>query len=116
MKNRNTKKEKRQIRRNRVRAKVFGTAMRPRFSVFKSSKAIYGQIIDDNKGITLCSVSSLKNKEKGLLNKAKTSGVELAKTAKTKGISDVVFDRGGYVYTGVIKAFAEGAREGGLNF
>ncbi len=106
--------------RSSIRKKIQGTAERPRLSVFRSNKDIYAQLIDDLNGHTLASVSS---REKGLaslsgtkVEKSKAVGSELAKRAVTAGISQVVFDRGGYLYHGRVKALADGAREGGLNF
>ena len=113
---RKTKVEKRKRRRNRIRAKVQGSAKRPRLSVFRSNKYLSAQVIDDEKGQTLFSESSVKAKGKNNMEKAKTVGLELPKKAKSKKIEEVVFDRGGYIYTGKIKALAEGAREGGLKF
>lgn len=110
------KKEKRTRRHNRIRAKVKGTNEIPRLSVFKSNTAIYVQIIDDEKGITLGSSSTNDMKGKTLLEKAKMVGSDIAKKAIDKKITKIVFDRGGYIYTGKIKALAEGAREGGLKF
>lgn len=112
----NIKIEKRQKRKGRIRSKIFGTNERPRLSVFKSNTNIYAQIIDDEKGITLVALSSKDVKNKKPLEKAKEVGVEIAKSAKTKKINKVVFDRGGFLYTGHIKALAEGARAGGLEF
>ena len=104
----------------RIRKKIFGTGERPRLSVFRSNKQIYAQIIDDNEGATLASASS---KEKGFAEKkgaknelSKEVGKNLAQKAKEKGITEVVFDRNGYLYHGRIKSLAEGAREGGLKF
>ena len=111
--------KKRLIRHKRVRAKISGTAARPRLNVFSSLSNIYAQIIDDTTGNTLVSASSV---EKGFEgnggNKeaAKKVGVMIAERAKAKGITEVVFDRGGYVYHGRVKELAEGAREGGLQF
>ena len=111
--------KKRLIRHKRVRAKISGTAERPRLNVFRSLSNIYAQIIDDTTGNTLVSASSV---EKGFEgnggNKeaAKKVGVMIAERAKAKGITEVVFDRGGYVYHGRVKELAEGAREGGLQF
>ncbi|MBK6732414.1 MAG: 50S ribosomal protein L18 [Bacteroidetes bacterium] len=101
-----------------IRNKISGTAARPRLSVFRSNKEIYAQIIDDVAGHTLASVSSRSLKEvKGTkVEIAKQIGVEMAKIAVEKGISEVRFDRSGYLYHGRIKAIAEGAREGGLKF
>lgn len=102
-------------RHKRIRAKIAGSAARPRLSVFKSHKYIFVQLVDDEKGKTIVSAWS-----KGLKGKpaerAKAVGAELAKKAKAAKIDSVVFDRGGYLYTGHIKAVAEGAREGGLKF
>src|SRR3989344_557676 len=110
------KTEKRQRRHRRIRAKISGTALRPRLSVFRSNKAVYGQIIADEKSMTLVSASSLRVKGKGSLEKAKAVGKSIAERAKEKHIERVVFDRGGYLYAGAIKALADGAREGGLTF
>lgn len=113
----NSKKEQRQRRRNRIRAKVSGTASLPRLAVFKSLKYIYAQLIDDENGVTLASASSLALKgKKTKLELAKEVGVALAKEASAKKVSKVVFDRGGYIYTGRVQALADGAREGGLVF
>ena len=106
-------------RHKRVRGKISGTPERPRLNVFRSETNIYAQIIDDTKGITLVSASSL---EKGFecegtkTDAAKKVGEAVAERAKAKGIDTVVFDRGGYLYHGRVKALAEGAREGGLQF
>ena len=104
----------------RIRKKIFGTGERPRLSVFRSNKQIYAQIIDDNDGVTLASASS---REKGFADikgakseLAKEVGKNLAEKAKEKGITEVVFDRNGYLYHGRIKSLADGAREGGLKF
>lgn len=99
-----------------MRAKISGTAERPRLSVFKSHKTIYAQIIDDAKGFTLASFSSKGAKSKTPSEKAKEVGLGVAKVALAAKIKKVVFDRGGYLYAGKIKAVAEGAREGGLEF
>ncbi len=113
-------KNKSRLRRHkRVRGKISGTAACPRLNVFRSSMHIYAQLIDDENGVTLAAASST---EKGFgiyggnCEAAKKVGLMIAEKAKAKGISDVVFDRGGYVYHGRIAALAEGAREGGLNF
>ncbi len=111
-----TTSQKRIRRHKKIRARVSGTAERPRFSVFKSNKALYGQLIDDVKGETLASATTLSMKGKGVTEKAKEAGKEIAKLALAKNIKQVVFDRGGFIYTGRVKAFAEGAREGGLTF
>lgn len=110
------KTEKRVRRHNRIRAKVKGTTSTPRLSVFKSNKQISAQIIDDTKATTLASSTSLKVSGKSFADKSKNVGLEIAKLAKGKKISKVLFDRGGYIYTGNVKALAEGAREGGLQF
>ncbi len=110
------KQEKRDRRRKRIRAKVFGTSQKPRVSIFKSNKYIYAQIIDDESKKTIASASSKTATGKTLSERANNAGKELAKAALSKSIDSVVFDRGGYVYTGVIRELAEGAREGGLKF
>lgn len=116
---RNKKRKKRHLR---VRKKLFGTAERPRLNVFRSSKNIYAQLIDDQTGTTLVSASSLDAELKGkgesgaTVDAARTVGVLIAKRAKEKGYENVVFDRGGYIYHGRVKALADGAREGGLDF
>ena len=106
-------------RHKRVRAKISGTPEMPRLNVFRSETNIYAQIIDDVAGVTLASASSLDKDFKVDGTKsdaAKQVGVNVAERAKAKGIDTVVFDRGGYVYHGRVKALAEGAREGGLQF
>lgn len=112
------KNKKRLRNKARIRKRVVGTAEIPRLNVFKSSRHIYAQLIDDTKGVTLFSSSSLKLKEqKGTpVEKAKALGEELAKKAVAKKTSKVVFDRGGFIYHGRVKAVAEGAREKGLKF
>jgi large subunit ribosomal protein L18 len=104
----------------RVRKKIFGTAECPRLAVYRSTKHIYAQIIDDTKGVTLVAASSLDPALRGEFggNKetAKKVGLLTAEKAKAKGIKNVVFDRGGLIYHGRIAALAEGAREGGLEF
>lgn len=104
----------------RVRKKVSGTAQRPRLAVFRSLKNIYAQIIDDGKGVTLVAASTkdegLKAKSGGNKDAAYEVGKLVAAKAKKAGISDVTFDRGGYLYHGRVQRLAEGAREGGLNF
>ncbi len=111
-----TKLEQRTRRHRRIRAKVIGTSERPRLAIFKSLSYIYAQLIDDTKGITLASSSDMGLKGKTKTERAKLAGAELAKSAKAKGMSTVVFDRGGFFYTGRVRAFADGAREGGLLF
>ena len=113
------KKANRIKRHKRVRGKISGTAQCPRLNVFRSAKHIYAQLIDDNAGVTLVSASTLEkgfDGNGGNAEAAKKVGEALAKKAKDKGITDVVFDRSGYVYHGRVAALAEGAREGGLNF
>lgn len=111
-----SKTEQRTRRHRRIRAKVSGTAERPRLAVFKSNSFIYAQLIDDTKGATLASASDMGLKGKTKTERAKLAGVALAKSAKDKGLATIVFDRGGFIYTGRVRAFAEGAREGGLVF
>jgi large subunit ribosomal protein L18 len=111
-----TNKAKRKLR---VRKKVFGTADRPRLSVFRSNKFVYGQIVDDEKGITLIDIQG--DVAKISLGKSKIDasfeiGKALAEKAKEKKITNIVFDRGSYKYHGRVKKFAEGVREGGLQF
>jgi len=105
-------------RHKRLRQKISGTPECPRLSVFKSNANIHCQIIDDTKGETLvaCSSVSLKLKNGGNIEAAKEVGTKIAELAKAKNIENVVFDRGGYVYHGRIKAVAEAAREAGLKF
>lgn len=111
-----TKKDQRLRRRTRIRAKVSGTKEMPRLAVFKSNTNIYAQIIDDIAGKTLASASSKEIKSGKPLEKAKAVGALIAKNSLALKIDRVVFDRGGFLYTGHIKALAEGAREGGLKF
>ncbi|OGR01766.1 MAG: 50S ribosomal protein L18 [Deltaproteobacteria bacterium RIFOXYD12_FULL_50_9] len=111
----------RQKRIRRIRKNISGTPERPRLRVFKSTKHIYAQIIDDVTGHTLAAVSSLHKDIsgadlKGKIVKAQKVGLLLAEIAKQKGICKVVFDRGGYIYHGRVKSLSEGAREGGLDF
>ena len=118
MKNSTTarKLETRTRRHARVRAKVFGTAERPRLSVFRSNRGIFAQLIDDEKGVTVLGLSSLSLSKGTPVERARKCGVTLAEKAKVKKISTVVFDRGGFLYAGAVKALAEGAREGGITF
>ncbi|KAF7378731.1 50S ribosomal protein L18 [Mycoplasma sp. HU2014] len=113
-----TKSEARKRRHFIVRQKVSGTAARPRLNVFKSNTNFYAQIIDDTKGVTLVSASTLKMDLKNKANKeaAQMVAQEIAKKALAANINEVVFDRGGYLYHGKVKAFAEAAREAGLKF
>lgn len=105
-------------RHKRVRGKLSGTPERPRLNVFRSASNIYAQLIDDVAGVTLAAASSVEKGFEGGGNKdaAKKVGLAIAERGKAKGISVVVFDRGGYVYHGRVAALAEGAREGGLEF
>ena len=110
---------RRQKIRSRIRGKISGTAQQPRLSVFRSNRDIYVQLIDDTAGNTIASAST---RDKGFtrtgnkVEQSKAIGVAIAKIAEGKGISAVVFDRGGFLYHGRVKAVAEGAREGGLKF
>ena len=119
IKNRSLARERRHVR---VRKHVHGTADRPRLNVFKSLSGIYAQIIDDHEGNTLVSASTvdkdLREQVKGMkkTEQAKAIGKAVAERAKSKGISTIVFDRGGFRYVGRVKALADGAREGGLQF
>ena len=106
-------------RHTRVRAKISGTTERPRLAVYRSNANIYAQIIDDIKGVTLCSASSIEKDFEGIgSNKeaAKKVGAKIAEKALAAGITEVVFDRGGYIYHGRVSELAAGAREGGLKF
>jgi large subunit ribosomal protein L18 len=105
-------------RRRRVRAKVHGSAERPRISVFRSNRGIFAQLVDDDSGRTLASVNWTEGDLRSLkpMEQASKAGSLLAERAKAAGVETAVFDRGGYQYHGRVKALAEGAREGGLNF
>lgn len=112
-----TKNNKRKRIQYRIRAKVQGTTSRPRLSVFRSNKEIYCQIIDDLSGKTLAAASSREIGAEGSKSEqAKAVGQKIAEKAKAESISSIVFDRGGYLYHGRVKALADGAREGGLQF
>jgi large subunit ribosomal protein L18 len=113
-----TKDQRRLRRRRRVRARVSGTAARPRLSVFRSNKGIFAQLIDDTEGRTLAAVNWIEPELRKLTatDQATKAGELLADRAKAAGIETCVFDRGGYQYHGRVKALAEGAREGGLAF
>ena len=104
----------------RIRRKISGAAAKPRLSVFRSNTDIYAQLIDDDNGVTLASASSkqkdIQAQKAPKTEKGKMVGAAIATKAKELGISTVVFDRGGYIYHGRVKAVAEGAREGGLQF
>ena len=113
------KKAMRQKRHVRVRGKISGTPERPRLNVFRSNANIYAQIIDDVNGVTLVSANTLEKDFEGAtgnIEAAKKVGAILAERAKAKGIEQVVFDRGGYIFHGRVAALAEGAREAGLKF
>jgi large subunit ribosomal protein L18 len=113
-----TKPKQRLRRRRRVRAKVRGSAERPRLSVFRSNRGMSVQLIDDVAGRTLAAVNWTESDLKGLqaMEQAKRVGELIAERGKAAGVETVVFDRGGYQYHGRVKALAEGAREGGLSF
>lgn len=114
------KEEGRARRKRRIRKKISGSGDRPRVSVFRSAKHIYVQAIDDSKGATMATVSTLSegvtNAEGTKTDEAKAVGTALAKMLKEKGIDQVIFDRNGYLYHGRVKALADGAREAGLKF
>jgi len=114
-----TQKNQKRVRiHDRIRKKMQGTSERPRLSVYRSTAHIYAQIVDDLKGETLVAASTVEVKSKtgGNLASAKEIGKQVAEKAKAKGISKVVFDRGGYLYHGLIRALADAAREAGLKF
>jgi len=113
-----TKEAQRLKRRRRVRAKVHGTAERPRISVFRSNRGIAAQLIDDESGRTLAAVNWIESPLRELKGseQAKKAGELLAERAKAAGVQAAVFDRGGYQYHGRVQALADGAREGGLSF
>jgi large subunit ribosomal protein L18 len=113
-----TKPQKRLRRRRRVRAKVRGSAERPRLSVFRSNRGISAQLIDDDAGRTLAAVNWTEGDLRGMkpMEQAKKAGEVLAQRASGENVETCVFDRGGYRYHGRVKALAEGAREGGLKF
>ena len=118
----NSKDETRRRVHRRIRRKLAGHSERPRLNVYRSTKHIYAQVIDDKKGETIASASSLEKDMRGQLKTganieaAKAVGKRLAERAAAKGVKEVVFDRGGYLYHGRIKALADAAREGGLDF
>ena len=117
-----TKREARLRRRKRIRKKIVGTSLKPRLSVFKSLRHLYAQVIDDERGMTLASACTLSPEIKGQIkyggnvDASKLVGELIAKNALENGIKKVVFDRGGYLYHGRVKALAEAAREVGLQF
>jgi large subunit ribosomal protein L18 len=118
------KRQMRDRRRRRIRGRLAGTAARPRLAIHRTHLQIYAQVVDDDKGVTLCAASSLDLAKKGALGDAKGGGVsgakavgaEIAKRAKAAGVEAVAFDRAGYRYHGRIKALADAAREAGLKF
>jgi large subunit ribosomal protein L18 len=113
-----TRPQRRLRRRRRVRARIQGTAQRPRISVFRSNRGIFAQLIDDDSGRTLAAVNWTEADLRTLTgsDQARKAGALLAERAKAAGVDSVVFDRGGYQYHGRVKAFADGAREAGLQF
>ena len=113
-----TKPQRRLRRRRRVRAKIRGSADRPRISVFRSNRGIFAQLVDDDAGRTVAAVNwtEAELRSLGRLDQARRAGALMAERAKAAGIERVVFDRGGYQYHGRVRAFAEGAREAGLRF
>ena len=114
-----SKREKRERRHRRIRAKVFGTSDKPRLSIYRSNKFIYGQLINDTLGQTVVAVSDMllnAGVKKTKLEKARIVGAMLGKMGVDKKIVRVVFDRGCFIYTGRVKSLAEGAREAGLKF
>jgi large subunit ribosomal protein L18 len=117
-----SREDQRKHRHRRVRAKISGTAERPRLNVYRSLVNIYAQVIDDSTGHTLVSASTIDPEVAGLIKgkakseAAKIVGEVVAKRAKDAGVSEVIFDRGGYQYHGRVRALADGAREGGLKF
>ena len=111
-----SKQEKRTRRHGRVRSKIFGTATCPRLAVFRSNRFMYAQLIDDEKAVTLTALDSKKMEGVTARERATALGKALATQAVKLGIEKVVFDRGGFLYAGSIKSFADSAREGGLKF
>lgn len=115
-----SREERRYRRHLRVRKKVHGTALRPRLVVYRSLKSVYAQLVDDDRGVTLLGVSDRSEgvavEGEGKVARSKAAGKLLAEKARAAGITRVVFDRGGYRYHGRVRAVADGAREGGLEF
>jgi len=113
-----TTRQARERRHRRVRGKVSGTTERPRLAVFRSNRGIFAQLVDDSTGKTLAGASwiTVKSATGNKTDQAKAVGLAVAEAAKKAGVEAVVFDRGGYLYHGRVKALAEGAREGGLKF
>jgi len=120
--NKTSRKEQRERRRIRVRKKITGTRECPRLNVFRSARHIYAQLVDDERGVTLCAASTLlpelreRQGDGGKIGTARAVGEMLAEKAKSLGVERVVFDRAGYLYHGRVKALAEGARAKGLEF
>ena len=116
----NSRDALRRKRHERIRLRIVGSSARPRLSVFRSSKNIYAQVIDDANGVTLAAASTLESVKDGVKGSDKDAAMRVGKLvaqrALEKGVKDVVFDRGGYIYHGRIKALADAAREAGLNF
>lgn len=100
----------------RIRAKVSGTATKPRLAVYRSNRYVYAQLIDDVNAVTLAAADSRQVKAEGMVEKATAVGASIAEKAKGLQVETVVFDRGGFRYHGIVKALADGAREGGLAF
>jgi large subunit ribosomal protein L18 len=113
-----TKRQRRLRRRRRVRARIVGTAERPRLSVYRSNRGVFAQLVDDRSGHTVAAVNWIEPELRKLTasEQAKRAGELLAGRAKAAGVQSCVFDRGGYKFHGRVKALAEGAREGGLKF
>lgn len=115
-----SKRQMRERRHRRVRARVSGTGARPRLCVFRSNRGIFAQLIDDDSGLTVASADWVTLRKDGLsgskMEQATLVGKKLAENARAAGVENIVFDRGGYLYHGRVKALAEAAREGGLRF
>lgn len=116
MKKLNAKLEKRTRRHTKIRSTISGTSEKPRLSVYKSNKHISVQLIDDERAVTIAAAHSREVKGKTMMEKSALVGESIAEKAKAKKIVNVVFDRGGFIYTGNVKAVADGARKGGLKF
>ena len=116
MKTYHLKKAKRTRRHKRIRSQIFGTKETPRLSVYKSNKHISAQLIDDSSSVTIASAHSREVKGKNMMEKSAQVGESVAQKAVAKKITKAVFDRGGFIYTGNVKALADGARKGGLKF
>jgi len=112
----NTKILGRNRRHKRIRSRISGTPTKPRLAVFKSNRYVYAQLIDDTTGTTIGCSDSRKQEGKTLTDRSIKVGKKIADIAKEKNITEVVFDRGGFIYTGIVKALADSAREGGLTF